>query len=83
MRPRCGQTWWSTAGSKIPAKVFCLVELSGLEPLTPCLQKTLGWFGMVRGVAFLDPRDRHGPAWFGMVATGLSYSSRCGSTANI
>jgi len=35
------------------------VELRGLEPLTPCLQKTPGWFGMVRGVVFHGPRDRH------------------------
>jgi hypothetical protein len=35
---RCGQFRWSTAGFKITAGPFGLVELRGLEPLTPCLQ---------------------------------------------
>ena len=38
MNRYCGQPWWSTACFKIWAGSFCLVELRGLEPLTPCLQ---------------------------------------------
>jgi hypothetical protein len=37
-RARCGQRLWSTTDFKIHINTFCLVELSGLEPLTPCLQ---------------------------------------------
>jgi hypothetical protein len=33
-----GQPWWSEGRFKISPRAFCLVELKGLEPLTPCLQ---------------------------------------------
>jgi hypothetical protein len=38
MNGHCGQEWWSTARFTIRAGTLCLVELRGLEPLTPCLQ---------------------------------------------
>ena len=38
MNRHCGQEWWSTARFTIRAGTFYLVELRGLEPLTPCLQ---------------------------------------------
>jgi hypothetical protein len=38
MNRHCGQEWWSIARFTIRAGTFCLVELRGLEPLTPCLQ---------------------------------------------
>jgi hypothetical protein len=34
----CGQPWWSVASFTIWPGSFSLVELRGLEPLTPCLQ---------------------------------------------
>ena len=40
MTPELWSKLWSAAVFKIHAKVFCLVELRGLEPLTPCLQTT-------------------------------------------
>jgi hypothetical protein len=40
----CGQPWWSGADFNIQLNAFCLVELRGLEPLTPCLQSSKGRF---------------------------------------
>lgn len=48
--PHRGQLWWSRAGFKIRPEVFGLVELRGLEPLTPCLQNPHQVSGTVSGL---------------------------------
>ena len=54
-------------------RMFCLVELSGLEPLTPCLQSTPRRIGMVHDVHPGPCLVQIRPAWFVLVATEVSY----------
>ena len=51
MNRHCGQEWWSIARLSIRAGTFCLVELRGLEPLTPCLQSAVSACGAAPDLA--------------------------------
>ena len=64
---------WSAAIFKIHMKVFCLVELRGLEPLTPCLQNSADVSRTVPDVGLIISLDHLRSARFGAVATDGGY----------